>query len=109
MSEDFLRGCVQEGPEVNVVRLTYEDGVASARILAADRIQTIMRDPLFRSTGVLSSLFYRGAVVCEADTDRAFYGEVNDRLLRFSKGGSDDTVTSGTLKLRISFWALQTT
>ena len=91
-SADFLGGCIQAGPEVDIIRLTYENGVASARMLAADRLRTIMRDPLLRSTGVLSSLFYRGAVVCEADTDRAFYGEINDRLLRFSQGGVDDSV-----------------
>ncbi|MCC6264787.1 MAG: ATP-binding protein [Bryobacterales bacterium] len=91
-SADFLGGCIQAGPEVDVIRLTYENQVASARMLESARLRTIMRDPLLRSTGVLSSLFYRGAVVCEADTDRAFYEEINDRVLRFSHGGADGSV-----------------
>ncbi len=91
-SADFLAGCVQSGTSVDVVRLTYEQGVAGARLLSSKRLTTLMRDPLLRSTGVLSSVFYRGAVVCESDTDRAFYSEINDRLLRFAHGGIEDSV-----------------
>ena len=91
-SADFLAGCVQSGSSVDVVRLTYDQGVAGARLLSSSRLTTLMRDPLLRSTGVLSSVFYRGAIVCESDTDRAFYSEVNDRLLRFSDGGVEDSV-----------------
>jgi hypothetical protein len=42
-----------------------------------------MRHPLLRSTGVLSGLFYESIVITESDADRAFYQEVNERLLRF--------------------------
>lgn len=42
-----------------------------------------MRNPLLRSTGVLSGLFYEFVIVTESDADRAFYQEVNERLLRF--------------------------
>src|SRR6185312_6039013 len=43
----------------------------------------LIRNPLLRSTGVLSGLFYEFVVVTESDTDRAFYQEVNERLLRY--------------------------
>lgn len=36
-----------------------------------------------RSTGVLNGLFYEFVVVTESDADRAFYQEMNQRLLRF--------------------------
>jgi len=91
-SADFLGGCIQAGPQVDVIRLTFENQVPTARMLAASQLRTLMRDPLLRSTGVLSALFYRGAVVCEGDTDRAFYGEINDRILRFANGGADDSI-----------------
>jgi OLD-like protein len=42
-----------------------------------------MRNPLLRSTGVLSGLFYEFVVVTESDADRAFYQEINERLLQF--------------------------
>ena len=40
-----------------------------------------MRHPLLRSTGVLNGLFFESVIVTESDTDRAFYQEINERLL----------------------------
>lgn len=91
-SSDFLMGCVQTGSKVNVVRLTYRQGVPSARLLLADRLQEMMRDPLLRSTGVLSALFYQGTIVCEADSDRAFYQEINERLLAYGRKGAENSL-----------------
>jgi len=88
-SPEFLMGCVQSGGRVNVVRLTWRGGVATARLLAADKLGVMMRDPLLRSTGVLGALFHEGAIVCEADADRVFYAEVNERLLAARAGGAD--------------------
>lgn len=56
-SSDFLIGCVQAGDPVNVLRLTYQNGKATARLLGADALQMMMRDPLLRSTGILNALF----------------------------------------------------
>ncbi|MCX6601006.1 MAG: AAA family ATPase [bacterium] len=92
-SADFLMGCIQSGKRVNVVRLTYQSQVATARILPSESLQPMMRDPLLRSTNVLSALFHSGAVVCEGDTDRAFYQEINERLLHAEpNAGARDTV-----------------
>jgi ABC-type cobalamin/Fe3+-siderophores transport system ATPase subunit len=82
-SPQFVMGCIQSGAPVNIVRLTYRGGVATARILPSDEILELMRHPLLRSTGVLSGLFYEFVVVTESDADRAFYQEVNERLLQF--------------------------
>jgi len=79
-SEHFLAGCAEAAGETNVVRLTYRNDVASARLLPAADIRTLLRDPLLRSADVLSALFHEGAVVCEADGDRAFYQEIDTRL-----------------------------
>ena len=43
-----------------------------------------MRNPLLRSTKVVDGLFYDAVIVTEADTDRAFYQEINERLLSYS-------------------------
>lgn len=82
-SPTFVMGCVQSGAPVNIIRLTYRDGVATARVLPSREILELMRNPLLRSTGVLSGLFYEFVVVTESDADRAFYQEINERLLRF--------------------------
>ena len=81
-SPNFVMGCIQSGCPINIVRLTYRDNVATARLLASKELLALMRNPLLRSTRVLDGLFYEFVVVTEADTDRAFYQEINERLLR---------------------------
>ncbi|WP_434379952.1 AAA family ATPase [Melittangium boletus] len=85
-SPDFLMGCIQSGTDVNIVRLTFRDQQATARELKPEQVRDIMRHPLLRSTGVLGALFHDGAVVCESDSDRAFYQELNERLLAEGRG-----------------------
>lgn len=82
-SPNFVMGCIQSGAPVNIVRLTYRNGTATARLLPNNEILRLMRNPLLRSTNVLSGLFYEFVVVTESDTDRAFYQEINERLLRY--------------------------
>lgn len=86
-SADFLMGCVAGNPEVNIVRLTYKGGKPTARLLHYDRLQNIIKSPLMRSTGVLSALFHEGAIVCEGDSDRALYQEINDRISATENSG----------------------
>ncbi|MFQ2203020.1 ATP-dependent nuclease [Aeromonas hydrophila] len=85
-SPNFVMGCIQSGAPVNIVRLTYRNNVPTARILPNEDILKLMRNPLLRSTGVLSGLFYEFVIVTESDADRAFYQEINDRLLKHSTG-----------------------
>jgi ABC-type cobalamin/Fe3+-siderophores transport system ATPase subunit len=83
-SPTFVMGCIQSGAPINIIRLTYRGGVPTARILPSTEILELMRNPLLRSTGVLNGLFYEFAVVTESDADRAFYQEINERLLRLN-------------------------
>ena len=84
-SPSFVMGCVHSGTPLNIIRLTYRNKIPTARLLPSDKILTMMRNPLLRSTGVLSGLFYEFVVVTEGDSDRAFYQEINERLLRFKR------------------------
>ena len=79
-SANFLMGCIQSGIPLNIVRLTYQNGVPTARLLRKESIVELMRRPLLRSTGVLNGLFFESIVVTESDSDRAFYQEINERL-----------------------------
>lgn len=83
-SANFIMGCVQSGVPINIVRLTYTQGNATARLLPDEKLLQLMRNPLLRSTGVVDGLFYEAVIVTESDADRAFYQEINDRLLKFS-------------------------
>lgn len=81
-SANFVMGCIQSGAPTNIIRLTYQHDVPTARILPNDKLLRLMRNPLLRSTGVLEGLFYGSVIVTESDSDRVFYQEINERLLR---------------------------
>lgn len=83
-SSQFLMGVIQSAATVNIVRLTYEGGVATARTLSEEELKSMMDDPFLRSANVMSGLFYKHVIVTEADSDRAFYQEINERLLKES-------------------------
>ena len=91
-SADFLMGCIESGVNVNILRLTYKHGVPSARLLKSDHLSNLMKDPLVRSTDFLNAIFYDGVVITEADADRAFYQEINYRLINEKSNGADDTL-----------------
>lgn len=86
-SSHFLLGCLLSGASVNIIRLTHRNDVATARHLSAERLRSLMIDPLFRSVGAVNALFYEAAVILEGDSDRAFYDEVNDRMNRINANG----------------------
>jgi ABC-type cobalamin/Fe3+-siderophores transport system ATPase subunit len=88
-SAEFVLGCIEQVSETSVVRLGYEAGVATARELPAAQLGQLAHDPLLRSTNVLRALFHRAAVVTEADADRAFYDEMNQRLDAENRGVAD--------------------
>ncbi|MNS59533.1 hypothetical protein D3C72_924930 [compost metagenome] len=79
-SPHFMMGCVDSGVDVDIIRLTHTPESSSARSLPKEDLKTITTDPLLKSIGVTSALFYQSAVVCEADSDRAFYSEIASRL-----------------------------
>jgi len=92
-SSQFLMGAIHSGAKINVVRLTYQQGSATARMLSNEDIRVMMQEPLLRSANALSGLFYEGVVVTEADADRAFYQEINERLLAMESGrGAPNTL-----------------
>jgi len=80
-SAPFLMGCVQAGIDLNIVRLTYQNGAATSRLLPQGELVPLMRQPLLRSIGALTGIFYESVVVTESESDRAFYDEVNHRCL----------------------------
>lgn len=81
-SSSFVMGCIQSGVPLNIVRLTYHDANATARTLPESELKELTKNALLRSTGVFDSLFYDSVIVSESDSDRAFYQEINERLLR---------------------------
>lgn len=81
----FVMGCLQSGKKLNIIRLTYDESHSTAKLLESSKIVDLFKDPLLRSTGVIEALFHSAVVVTEGDTDRAFYHEINERLLEQDK------------------------
>lgn len=82
----FVMGCLQAGKQLNIVRLTYESfSSPTARLLSSKDVIEMFKNPLLRSAGVIQALFHSSVVVGEGDADRAFYNEINERLLAQEK------------------------
>lgn len=79
-SADFLLGCIESKYPVHVVRMQYRSGWSGARLVDNDTLAQFFNDPIFRSTNVISSLFYDAVIVTESDGDRVFYSEIIHRL-----------------------------
>lgn len=76
----FIMGCIDSSSDFNILRLTYNEEKPDAHIIDKEELKNIVKNPLLRSTGVFDGLFYKNVVVCEADSDRVFYQEINYRL-----------------------------
>lgn len=77
----FLMGAIASGARVDVVRLNRSNTRSTVTHLHADTLRKLVRNPLLRSVGAMQALFYNYVVVTEADVDRAFYDEINNRLV----------------------------
>lgn len=76
-SADVLRGMLNRGGDFDIVRLTRkgEEASRATRLAAAD-VKRFANDPVLATARVIEGLFYRAAVVVEADSDSAFYNRV---------------------------------
>ncbi len=92
-SPDFLLGAVHSSSKLEIVRLQKKSQTWQAHGLSQLELKKIMNDPVSRSANVLSGLFCDGVIVTEADGDRAFYQEINERLKYFS----DDRAIEGVI------------
>ena len=87
-SPQFVKGCLATYPESNsITRLEYTNGVSYSTSLNNSDILSMIKDPLLSNIGVTEALFHARVVIVEGDSDRAFYSEINNRLLRSGKGG----------------------
>jgi hypothetical protein len=80
-STDVVRGALSAGCDVSIIRLLRAGRVNWPQPIPSTRIDTINSDPLLSASSILEALFFPGAIVCEADSDRAFYERVADRTM----------------------------
>ena len=96
-SADVLRGIVSYKHDVKILRIDRINNTNTFKMLDADRLQELTKDPLLSSARVLEGLFYSGAVVVESDSDARFYQAAsskvrNDLDLHFVNADNKQTV-----------------
>lgn len=82
-SADFIMGCIESRTPINIIRVGYDNRTSTANLIDHTTLTKLMRNPLFRSVSVIDGLFYKNVIITEADSDRAFYQEINTRLKDF--------------------------
>lgn len=101
-SSYFLKGCILSGAEVRILRLSRLEDDMKVYTLEPLEVLDLFQDPMMRTSGALSALFHRGAIVCEGDTDEAFYSEINLRLVDVGRGVTDCAFLNSHTKSSIS-------
>lgn len=80
-SASFLSGLVGSGEDASIVRLSRDARGNHVNLMTSDQLKDLANSPLLSSQRILESLFHRGVVVCEADSDRIVYQAVADRCV----------------------------
>jgi hypothetical protein len=103
-SSQVLRGVIQTGRKLQIVRLTRQGSTFEAHLVPSEALQQALLRPTVRAESVLDGIFSQAVVVLEADGDRTVYQAVWETLqdefrldIHFSAvngtGGIADTCT----------------
>lgn len=87
-SADFLRGALQCGNHVSVVRLTRSGQQNYAAVLDHDALQKLWSDPILKYSNILDGLFHDAVVLCESDADCMYYSAVLEHLYSDEPNGT---------------------
>lgn len=80
-NSNFIAGILAADHPVDIYRLNRHDNNTSFNRIPPESTELLAKSPILSSQRVLDSLFHRGVVVCEADSDRILYSTVaNDDL-----------------------------
>ncbi|MEW5799664.1 MAG: AAA family ATPase [Bacteroidota bacterium] len=75
-NSNFLTGILASNTNVDIFRLNRHDDVTTYHEIKSEAISRLTKSPLLSSQSVLDSVFHKGVVVCEADSDRTIYQTV---------------------------------
>jgi energy-coupling factor transporter ATP-binding protein EcfA2 len=96
------------GERVIIVRITRQNNLNKVTVLDHEQIAQLWRDPLLKTSAVLSSLFHEIAVLCEGETDARFFkvlldatrGEKREKDCQFYHVGGKDRIAGVAKALR---------
>ncbi|WNM23302.1 ATP-dependent nuclease [Demequina capsici] len=75
-SRDMLLALLSGTQPVLVVRLHRDGDSTRVSRLSREQVETLWADALLRQSNIFDGLFSQEVILCEGDTDCAFYGEV---------------------------------
>lgn len=79
-SSELLRGILSKRQDITLVRVNRIGNVNKLNVLDSKQVATISSDPLLSSTRIMEGLFYKGAIIVEADADAVFYQRIARQL-----------------------------
>lgn len=77
-SAGFLSGLIGNDGTASIVRLSRDASGNHVKVLSTEQLKKLASSSLLSSQRILDSLFHRGVVICEADSDRIVYQAVSD-------------------------------
>ncbi len=75
-NSNFLSGVLASNNKISIYRINREENKTVFNLLPPTAIEKLTKSPILSSQRVLESIFHKGVVVCEADTDRTIYQTV---------------------------------
>ena len=79
-SSQVLRGVVQTTKEIQIIRMSRQQGAFEAHLVPAEVLTEALAKPTVRAESVLDGIFAQSVVVVEADGDRLVYQTVWETL-----------------------------
>jgi hypothetical protein len=92
----LLRGVLDAGKSVRVVRLTHSKGTFVARSLPNETLREVVRNPRSRAEATLDGLFSKSVILVESDGDREVYGAACENLATYPSREIHFVATHGT-------------
>ncbi len=79
-SSELLRGILSQRQDVTILRVNRIEEKSDVKILSSKDVALFANDPLLSSTRILDGIFYKGAIIVEADADAVFYQRIGRQL-----------------------------
>lgn len=97
-SADLLRGLVNSGCEINIIRITRKDDYNEINQIDRKTLNEVILSPSLSSGNVLNGLFSEKVYLCEAESDEEFYQALHDKVELLDTAFFTHTKNKQTLK-----------
>ncbi|NEG89958.1 ATP-dependent nuclease [Bifidobacterium aerophilum] len=78
-SVEILKGILSKCHDVNIIRLDQKENKFNVKIIPQETLNSVILNPLLRSSKVLEGLFCEKVIVTESDADEIIYQELIEK------------------------------